>query len=572
MRYGQAKTVHHDERNSALWGTGPRGGESQSGERGRRIAGVVAALALIVAFPATAAAKNASAFVPQTLRAHAQANPASSFSVIVRGRPGQNSASIAKDFGGAAGKLKKSFYSISGVAGSLTGAQLMKLADNNHVLSITPDVRLKSTTGYEDQEVWRTSTGVSSLWSTIGALGALLPAPQAPAIAIVDSGISEANAADFGTRIAAHVDFCSLCPAGSAGDLEGHGTMVAGLAAGASSLYPGVAQNATLLDLRTTTADGSSRTSDVIAATDWILQNKDRYGIRVANYSMRSANPSSFRFDPLDAAVESLWFHGIVVVAAAGNNGVAGTPQKMQYAPGNDPFVISVGALGENGTAATSDDTLAPWSAYGHTLDGFAKPELSAPGRWIASPVPAGSTLATTAADRLLAPGYMWMSGTSLAAPIVAGAAAQVLARHPSWTPGQVKGALMVSASALSAVTGFAAGVGEVDAAAAAAVVSPPDPQKNLEAFVTPDANGQPVFDGPGWMAAVAAQPTTWSATDWSEAGWSATDWSETDWSATDWSETDWSETATSATDWSETDWSETDWSETEWSESIWLP
>jgi serine protease AprX len=567
MRHGNSND-RLDERGSALWGTGSRGGDP----RGRRFAVALAVVAALAVFPAAALAGNdKSAFVPKTLLAHAQASPNSTFQVIVQGRPGQNSASIAKDFGGVAGKLKRSFYSVQGVAGSLTGAQLVKLAQNNHVLAITPDVRLKSADAYESQESWRDTTGVSSLWSTVGALGALLPAPQAPAIAIVDSGIDSSKTADFGSRVVAHVDFCSLCPAGSTGDLEGHGTMVAGLAAGASSDYPGVAQNANLLDVRTTSADGSSRTSDVIAATDWILQNKDQYGIRVANYSMRSANPSSFRYDPLDKAVESLWFHGVVVVAAVGNYGVANTPQTVQYAPGNDPFVISVGALGEGGTAASADDTLAPWSAYGHTLDGFAKPEISAPGRWMVAPVPASSTLTNTAPDRVLAPGYMWMSGTSLAAPVVAGAAAQVLARHPDWTPDQVKGALMVSANALPAVSGSGGGVGEVDALAAAQVVSPPNPQSHLDAFVTTDANGQPVFDGSSWQATVSSQ-TDWSETDWSATDWSATDWSATDWSATDWSETDWSATDWSATDWSETDWSETDWSETDWSETIWLP
>jgi serine protease AprX len=560
----------HDERNSALWGTGSRGSDPRRAPKpGRRLAVVAASLVAIIAFPATAAAKNLSAFVPAELMTHAQANPAASFNVIVQGRPGQNSASVAKDFGGAAGKMKRAFYSINGVSGSLTGAQLVKLAQNNHVLAITPDVRLKSS-DYQSQEVWRDTTGVSSLWGTPNPFG-LLVAPQAPAIAIVDSGIDSSKLADFGARVVAHVDFCSLCPAGASGDLEGHGTMVAGLAAGAGSLYPGVAQNANLVDLRTTGADGASRTSDVLLATDWILQNKDQYGIKVANYSMRSANPSSFRFDPLDAAVESLWFHGVVVVAAAGNFGVENTPQKMQYAPGNDPFVITVGAVGTQSTTTTADDTLAPWSAYGHTLDGFSKPEISAPGRMMISPVPVSSTLATTVPDRVVAPGYMWMSGTSLSAPIVSGAAAQVLARHPDWTPDQVKGALMASANALPSVSSFSGGVGEVDAAAAAALTSPPNPQSHLDAFVTPDANGQLHFNGDAWMATVTAQ-TDWSETDWSETGWAQTDWSETDWSETDWSETDWSETDWSETDWSETDWSETDWSETDWSESTLKP
>src|SRR6266576_6460767 len=174
----------HEERNSALWGTGSRGGDPRAAKPAWRLVAVAVSLAAIVAFPATAAAGTQNAFVPAQLLANAQASPTATFNVIVQGRPGQNSASIAKDFDGVAGKLKKAFYSIDGVAGSLTGAQLVKLAQNNHVLAITSDVQLASS-DYSSQEVWRDTTGVSSLWGTTNSLGQLLGA-QAPAIAIVD--------------------------------------------------------------------------------------------------------------------------------------------------------------------------------------------------------------------------------------------------------------------------------------------------------------------------------------------------------------------------------------------------
>src|SRR5262249_30598843 len=155
-----------------------------------------------------------------------------------------------------------------------------------------------------------------------------------------------------------------------------------------------------------------------------------------------------------------------VVVAASGNYGAPGGVSTA-HSPGNDPFVVTVGALDTSGTADPSDDAGAPWSAYGYTGDGFFKPEISAPGRWIAAPVPTGSTLATTAPDRFVAPGYMWMSGTSLAAPMVAGAADLILGMHPGWTPGQVKAALMLSASALPAIHDKAGGIGELNVLAA---------------------------------------------------------------------------------------------------------
>ena len=141
-----------------------------------------------------------------------------------------------------------------------------------------------------------------------------------------------------------------------------------------------------------------ARTSDVIAAADWILKNKDRLNIRVANFSLHSSVPNSFMYDPLDKAVEKLWFANVVVVAAAGNFGVNGQPSTMGFAPGNDPFVITVGANDIDGSLSTWDDEAAPWSAYGYTLDGFAKPDIGAPGRYMIAPVPSTSTLAQGAA------------------------------------------------------------------------------------------------------------------------------------------------------------------------------
>src|SRR5919112_2790313 len=286
------------------------------------------------------------------------------------------------------------------------------------------------------------------------------PAPQAPAIAIVDSGVQARS--DFGGRLVASVNLCSLCTDGSSADQEGHGTMVAGIAAG-SGAYAGGAQNAPIVSIKTANGDGQSRTTDVIAAADWIVQNAKKYNIRVANFSLAGATDTSIRFDPLDRAVEALWLNGIVVVAAAGNHGQGG-PVSMSYAPGNDPFVITVGALDQNGSSDPYHDTGPSWSAYGKTMDGFSKPDLSAPGRYMVAPTPMDSSIAKTVPDRIVSDGYIWMSGTSFSAPVVSGAAAQILARHPAFTPDQVKGALMLSANYLPNVGGNAGGLGEIDA------------------------------------------------------------------------------------------------------------
>ena len=323
--------------------------------------------------------------------------------------------------------------------------------------------------------------------------------------------------------------------------------MVAGIAAGSGSDYPGVAQNAPIVSVRVANQDGESMESDVIAACDWILANKDTYGIKVVNISMAGTSPASFQYDPLDQAVERLWFAGVTVVAAAGNFGT-GSAVDMSAAPGNDPFIITVGALDQNQTSDPSDDTVAPWSAYGYTADGFSKPDIAAPGRYMVMPVPMGTTIPNAVPDRVVAPGYMWMSGTSFAAPVVAGAAAQILARHPDWTPDQVKGALMLTAAYLPNADWQAAGVGEVDAAMAASLdFTPPNPNENLDTFVSTDpTTGKPVFDSAAWADAVSSE-AAWSSAAWSSAAWASAAWASAAWASAAWSSAAWASGVNSA-------------------------
>jgi serine protease AprX len=414
------------------------------------------------------------------------------------------------------------------------------------------------TSNYQNGEMWRESTHVDQLWNLIDPFTGLVlgPAPQAPAIAIVDSGIDASKAEDFGSRVVASVNFSSLSP-GESGDSEGHGTMVAAIAAGASPLYPGVSPSSPIIDLRTSDAHGQSLTSDVIAAADWILANKERYNIRVANFSMAGAASTSFRFDPLDKAVERLWFSGIVVVAAAGNHGSASGAVDMSVAPGNDPFIITVGAVDQQQSADPYDDTVAPWSGHGYTMDGFSKPDMAAPGRYMVAAVPMSSTIPSTVPERVVAPGYMWMSGTSFAAPVVAGAAAQLLARHPDWGPDEVKGALMLTSAYLAGASSQSAGVGEIDAASAASLdFTPPNPNENFYAFVETDpATGLRTFNEASWSSALASN-ASWSSANWSSASWSSASWSSANWASASWSSANWSSDVSSmmssAVNWSE--------------------
>jgi serine protease AprX len=227
-------------------------------------------------------------------------------------------------------------------------------------------------------------------------------------------------------------------------------------------------------------------------------------------------------------------------------------------APANDPFVITVGALDQHSTYAAGDDTAPSWTAYGHTLDGFEKPELAAPGRYLIGPVPVGSKLFATFPDRVVDPtgGFMWMSGTSFAAPIVTGAAAWAAFRHPDWTPGQIKGALMLTARALPTV-GLAAGVGEVDATAAATLAAAPNADENLDAFVVTDpATGQRVFDIANWVATVSSK-ANWTTANWSGANWSGANWNTANWTTANWSSAGWATANWTTANWAAANWVE---------------
>ncbi len=317
-------------------------------------------------------------------------------------------------------------------------------------------------------------------------------------IAIVDSGIYPH--ADLASRIVYRQSFIG----GVNSDDYGHGTHVAGIAAGsgASSTGPqftrtfrGVAPGAHLIDLRALDANGMSTDSVILSAIDKAISLRSQYNIRVMNLSIGRPIFESYKFDPICAAVAAAWKQGITVVVAAGNLGRNG--YATITSPGNSPYAITVGAMKTEGTPNRNDDLIASYSSRGPSwIDFEVKPDIVAPGNMVVSLLAPGSTLSkeypgnVTAASYYMEPGYSTspkyfeLSGTSMATPVVSGAAAILLQQSPSLTPDGVKARLMktayktfpVQSTAVDATTGarysdtydiFTVGAGYLDIAAA---------------------------------------------------------------------------------------------------------
>src|SRR5262249_30725902 len=144
---------------------------------------------------------------------------------------------------------------------------------------------------------------------------------QGITVAVVDSGIH--SHPDVAGRVLAetHAGLTTLWST----DGFGHGTHVAGIIGGngaaANGAYSGIATKVNLVSVKVTDELGAGLTSDIITGLQWVYDNRARYNIRIVNLSLNSGGTNPYNVDPLDAAVEVLWFNKIVVVVAAGNNG-----------------------------------------------------------------------------------------------------------------------------------------------------------------------------------------------------------------------------------------------------------
>jgi serine protease AprX len=301
-------------------------------------------------------------------------------------------------------------------------------------------------------------------------------------VAIIDSGVATwhddlTDASGGGQRVDRFVDFVQ--GRSTHYDDYGHGSHVAGIIAGngrdSGGARSGVAPGARLAVYKVLDASGNGRISDVIAALDDIVTYKDTLNIRVVNLSVATGVYESYNEDPLTLAARRAVMAGIVVVAAAGNNG-RGPEGHTRYggitAPGNAPWVLTVGASSHMGTVVREDDTVAAFSSRGPSaIDDAVKPDVVAPGVGIESLSDPNSSLYATRSPYLLNgttptsyKPYLSLSGTSMAAPVVSGTVALMLQANPSLTPNLVKAILEYTAQVYTAYDRFTQGAGFLNA------------------------------------------------------------------------------------------------------------
>ena len=406
------------------------------------------ALALLLSVFAANTASLATA-QQRTIRPAAPSSRGSenSVRVIVSGSPTEVQ-SLAQRYGGHVTRQLQ-----YGGAVEIPGARLAAMRRDASETQISEDVIVRSS-----MDVTTSAIGADQAWSGLAGLGSVTGdgVGVGVGVAIIDSGVF-AEHPDLGHRVIASRNFAEGGISGKDG--HGHGTHVAGIVAR-------VAPNAHILDLRVLNSEGWGHSSAVIEAIEFAIENREKFGIRVANLSLGS-RPQSFRTSPLAQAVEKAVAAGIVVVCSAGNFGRSEDGLKVfggVTSPGNTPSALTIGAVNTFGTAARFDDEVTTYSSRGPTAqDHVLKPDLVAPGNKLVSLLAPASYLERNYPERRASGDYFTLSGTSMSAAVVSGAVTLLLESSPSLTPRQVKIALQSAASPIPGAGLVEAGAGSLN-------------------------------------------------------------------------------------------------------------
>jgi serine protease AprX len=450
------------------------------------------------------------------------------------------------------------------------------------------------------------ATGVTGLWKQ-GLTGAGVD------VAMIDTGVAPVEALADPAKVVVGPDLSFESQDDDLRYLDtfGHGTHMGSIIAGRETPkgtgaayakdtknFYGVAPDARLVSVKVGTHDGAVDVSQLIAAIDWVVQNRTANGlnIRVLNLSFGTDSTQSWTTDPLSQAAEVATRAGILVVAAGGNDGnTAGGLADPAY----NPRVLAVGAADTKGTDSYGDDSVADFSQHNSNLFFARTPDLVAPGVRVVAPAVPGSTLAQQYPGALVGGGkYIRGSGTSQAAAFTSGVAALMYQKYPKLTPSLMRLLLMSNVKSLAwtaagyegkgaielsrfslvlpALSDFlanlqlnipmntATGTGTLQGARGSQTISidgvkltgerdifdQPWSAKTLPGLTAKYQAwtlGTGTFNGSQWIGAGFAPDTatvagqTWSGRTWSGRTWSGRTWSGRTWSGRTWSGRTWS-------------------------------
>ena len=517
------------------------------------------------------------------LLSEARSKPHTDLTVIVRER--RPHTSDAEDLVRAlGGHVVVELPIVKGFTASVPASGVDDLLSAPAVLKAWPDGDIHmdgapNLDGYDGKganQIWRQAIDLPKDFRTGGPTG------KGATVALIDTGVSKST--DLGNRVLARVD---LTPDHDGYDRYGHGTHMSGLIAGDGTLsggkWEGAAPRANLVSIKVAGWDGSTDVSVVLAGLQWVVTNRSKYNIRVLNLSYGTDSAQSYRKDPLDFAVERVWFSGIFVVGAAGNRGpYTGTIDK----PGDDPYVLTVGAADLRGTIQPGDDLVASFSSRGPTQDGVAKPDIVAPGISMASIRDPGSTIDQQHPLAVIDDHYFKGTGTSQATAVVSGVAAMMFAANPGLSPNVAKSTLIRTAwPAMAGKPGGGAGLvnagAAVRAAAAGTYASAPANSMltrsaglgSLEAsrgstHVYTDLNG----DGSAEMVSgeIDVLGHSWNPKTWTTSAWDTTRWNSSPWAPLTASTSGWQTTTFCGATWSGMGWDAKSWAAKSWSGDTW--
>ena len=346
-------------------------------------------------------------------------------------------------------------------------------------------------------------------------------------VAIIDTGMwnhpSLTQDSQGQSRVKVVYDATSNDILSVASDIQGHGSHIAAVLASsrvhelsdpdtgkAIRRFEGIAPDVDLVIVKAFDDQSRADYLDVVRAIDFVIQNRDEYNIRVLNLAFQGRAMTHYWDDPINQAVMAAWDAGIAVVVSAGNSG----PEPMTLgAPANVPYVITVGAMTDAYTPGDmADDYVAPFSSFGPTLEGFAKPEIVAPGGHLLGLVPDGSTLSKTRASLRQKDSDYLISGTSQAAAVVSGLAALAIQAEPELSPDDLKCRLLQTTQGRVHGLAAAQGFGLVDGPSLIASSATSCANQGLD--LKADLAGRVHYLGPNRSIAVASQNISPEDTD----------------------------------------------------------